>query len=410
MSIRIVKAIWVFEKVYVPDCCYFAPNFQPCSFMNIVIATDKFKGSLSSFAVCDAMEQGLLKASPGFTITKLPLSDGGDGLADVLAYYTSAKKVVVTVSDPLLRSVQAYYLLAADGKTAFIEMAQASGLLLLQPHEYNPLQTTTFGTGELVKHALQHGVSKIVLGIGGSATNDGGIGMAAALGYRFLDEHGNELKPVGENLVRIHTIDAITKIVLADVAIEVACDVTNYLTGDSGAAKTYAPQKGATPEMVEQLEKGMVHFAAVVQRQLGVDIATIKGGGAAGGMGAGSVLFLNAQIRSGVELLLQYSHAEKYIAAADMVITGEGKLDVQSLHGKVVHGVAELCRKYNKPVIALCGAIDVDLEAAHTAGLTAAYSIISKPMQLEEAMSKAEALLRNTAYNLGNFLKTSYHL
>lgn len=395
------------------DCRYFAHTILllfAAVFMKIVIATDKFKGSLSSFAACEAIARGLQKASAAFSITQLPLSDGGDGLAEVMAYYTKAKKIVVTVSDPLLRPVPASYLLSQDGTTAFIEMAQASGLLLLQPQEYNPMQATTFGTGELIKHALQHGVLKIILGIGGSATNDGGIGMAAALGYRFLDVNGNELKPAGENLGRIHTIDATGKIPMSDIAIEVACDVTNYLTGAEGAARVYAPQKGATPEMVEALEKGMVHFASVVKQQLHLNLTTIKGGGAAGGMGAGCVLFLNARLRSGVELLLQYSHAEKYIAEADCIITGEGKLDSQSLQGKVVYGVAALANKYHKPVIALCGTIDVDLESTDAAGLTAAFSIINKPMNLEDAVAQAETLLMDAAFNLGNFFKTSYHI
>jgi glycerate 2-kinase len=373
--------------------------------MKIVIAADKFKGSLDCFQVCDAIAAGLQQSMPGVHITKLPLSDGGEGLADVMAYYTGAEKINVTVSDPLFRPVQAQFLLSADGKTAIIEMAQASGLLLLHPQEYNPLQTTTYGTGQLIKAALQQGVSKIILGIGGSATNDCGIGMAAALGYAFLDANGQALKPVGENLGHIQTIDTSNKINLDGVSIEVACDVTNYLTGEAGAAKIYAPQKGASPEMVEALEKGILHFAALVKQQLGVDLNALKGGGAAGGMGAGSVLFLNAAMRSGVQLLLHYSHAEKHIKAADLVITGEGKLDVQSLQGKVVHGVAESAKMYIKPVIALCGTLDISVDVLNRSGIAAAFSILQKPMSLEEAMESAECLLVQSACNLGNVLK-----
>ena len=376
--------------------------------MNIVIAGDKFKGCLSSFQVCDAMATGLLQAAPHFTITKIPLSDGGEGLADVMSHYTNAKKVTTTVCDPLFRPIQASYFLSRDNHTAIIEMAQASGLLLLQPHEYNPLQTSTFGTGQLIKHALQQGVSKIILGIGGSATNDCGIGMAAALGYRFLDAQGQELKPIGENLSQIETINVTDKIDLNKVTIEVACDVTNRLTGENGAARMYAPQKGATPQMVQALENGMLHFALVVKRHAKIDLNTIESGGAAGGMGAGCVLFLNATLKRGVELLLQYSDAEVHIRNADVVLTGEGKLDVQSLHGKVVQGVAALSATYHKPVVALCGTIDLDLQVAHNAGITAAFSIIDKPLSLAEALLQSETLLTKAAYNLGNFFKTSY--
>lgn len=376
--------------------------------MNIVIAADKFKGSLDSFQVCDAVEQGLMKASHRFAVTKLPLSDGGDGLTQVLAHYTKAVEQTATVCDPLFRPVSAPYLLSADGTTAFIEMAQASGLALLQPPEYNPLQTTTYGTGQLIAAALQHEVSKIVVGIGGSATNDGGIGMAAALGYRFLDANGRELKPVGGNLLQVEKIDASNKTPMSHAVFEVACDVTNLLTGAEGATRVYAPQKGATPQMVATLETGMQHFTSIVQRDFNIDLNTITGGGAAGGLGAGCVLFLGAVLRRGVELVLPYSNAETYISEADVVITGEGKLDVQSLHGKVVQGVVALSRKYNKPVVALCGAVDVDVHLLKEAGLTAAFSIINKPMSLNDAMTQAQPLLVETAYNLGNFFKTSY--
>lgn len=374
--------------------------------MNIVIAADKFKGSLDSFQVCDAVARGLQQASPKFNITKLPLSDGGDGLAGVMAFYTGAKKVFTTVCDPLFRPVPAHYLLSADGSTAIIEMAQASGLLLLQPPEYNPLGTTTYGTGELIRAALRQGVSKIILGIGGSATNDCGIGMAAALGYRFLDAQGQVLKPVGESLAAIQTIDESDRIAFSAVSFEVACDVTNYLTGERGAAATYAPQKGATPQMVEQLEAGALHFAAVVKQQFGVDLNSMESGGAAGGMGAGCALFLDATLRRGVELVLYHSGAERHIKAADMVITGEGKIDAQSLQGKVVHGVAALCKKANKPLLALCGTLDVSIETLHAVGVTAAFSILPKPMLLEEALAQAEPLLEQAAFNLGNFFKT----
>jgi glycerate kinase len=381
---------------------------QLCLFMNLVIAADKFKGSLDSFQVCDAVARGLQRAMPEVRIAKLPLSDGGDGLTNVLAHYTGAEKVFVKVSDPLFRPVQACYLLSAEKQTAVIEMAQASGLMLLKPGEYNPMQTTTYGTGELIKHALRQGVSKLIVGIGGSATNDCGIGMAAALGCRFLDAQGAELKPVGESLAQVQTIDVSRNLLPKGVRVEVVSDVSNFLTGAGGAARLYAPQKGATPVMVEALENGMLRFADVVKQQFGIDLNIIQGGGAAGGMGAGCVLFLGAALSSGVELLLTYSNAEHHIQAADLVITGEGKLDAQSLQGKVVHGVTELCKTYGKPVVALCGTVDMDISLLQVAGLTAAFSIITKPMSLDEAQAGAALLLEQAACNLGNFFKTSY--
>jgi glycerate kinase len=232
--------------------------------------------------------------------------------------------------------------------------------------------------------------------------------MAAALGYRFLDAQGAELKPVGESLAQVQTIDVSRSILMKGVTIEVASDVANFLTGDNGAAKMYAPQKGATPFMVETLEKGMLRFADVVKKQFGTDLNVIRGGGAAGGMGAGCVLFLGATLSSGVELVLTYCNAEHHIQAADLVITGEGKLDAQSLQGKVVHGVTELCKTYGKPVVALCGTVDINISLLQVAGLTAAFSIITKPMSLDEAQAGAALLLEQAACNLGNFFKTSY--
>jgi glycerate kinase len=338
--------------------------------MNIVIATDKFKGSLSSFAVC---------------ATKF-----------------------VTVSDPLFRPVEARFLLSGDGQTAFIEMAQASGLMRLQPAEYNPLRTSTLGTGELIKAAVQEGVTKIILGIGGSATNDAGIGMAAALGYRFLDGRGKALVPVGENLRLIQHIDSNTKINLEKVAVDVACDVENYLTGAAGATIIYGPQKGATPAMVTALEEGMVHFATVVKNTFAIDLQSIKGSGAAGGIGAGAIAFLRARLIRGAALLLDISKAEQYIKKADLVLTGEGKLDLQTLQGKVVQGVVALGTRHGKPVVALCGTVDLGIEAIRQSGLAAAFSILDKPMDLPTALTAAEPLLVQAAYNVGNFFKTSY--
>lgn len=370
-------------------------------YMKIVIAADKFKQSLSSVDVCRAIREGLLVASPAFDITSLPLSDGGDGLAEILAFYSPFEKLTDTVCDPLWRPIAATWLYAENERLAFIEMAQASGLHLLQPSEYNCAITTTYGTGQLIKKALEKGARKIIIGIGGSATNDGGIGMAAALGYRFLDADGKEVPPVGGSLALVETIDSTAKVSLDGVTVQVACDVTNYLTGENGAARIYAPQKGASPQQVEELEKGMQHFGAVVRRQFGKELESIEGGGAAGGMGAGCVLFLGAQIVRGTAIAFQYSEAEQHIKNADVVITGEGRIDDQTWNGKLVHAVTNLCKKYNKPVVALCGTLSLSAEQLKATGLTAAFSILQGPMPLEEAMQKAFPMLSQTAYSLG---------
>ena len=372
--------------------------------MKILIAPDKFKHSLSSFEVCAAIIEGLSAASDSFTFTTLPLADGGDGLSEIISHYTSAKKQTVRAFDPLFREIETSFLVSEDGETVFIEMAKASGLQLLQPSEYNPMLTSTYGTGQLIKEAINRKARNIILGIGGSATNDAGIGMAAALGYRFFDEHGNELKPVGENLIRICSIDTSAAINTGNIRIEVACDVSNPLTGENGAAAIYAPQKGAGPEIVIQLEKGMIHFAEILKHQLGKDINAIEGAGAAGGLGAGCIAFLNAKLISGIELALQYSEAEKHIINADVVITGEGKIDEQTLSGKVLSGLAKLCLRHKKPLIALCGTLDLTEEQLKQSGITSAFSILNRPMPLSEAYKDAHKMLSETSMNIGKLL------
>lgn len=372
--------------------------------MKVLIAADKFKNSLTSFAVCEAVKKGFVTSSPIFSLFELPMSDGGDGLAAVMAHYIPSKKIDVVVSDPLFRPVQASFYLS-DTKIAFVEMAQASGLHRLQPHEYNCLKTTTYGTGELLQAALEQGAQKIILGIGGSATNDGGMGMAQALGYQFLDKEGQVLKPIGENLVHIDRIDASNALKWKKEQVLVACDVTNYLTGPEGAAYVYGPQKGADASMIEQLEEGMQHFAKIVQRDLGFDLNNIKGGGAAGGLGAGCVAFINAQLRSGVDIVLQYSRADEYVQQADVVITGEGKIDEQTLNGKLIAGITQLGARYQKPVIAVCGTLALTTQQLKQLGLTAAFSILQKPMTLQEASENAFDLLTQTSFSIAQLLK-----
>lgn len=393
----------------------------------IVIAPDKFKGSLDSFAVCANIEKGLRMAAADLEIIQLPLADGGDGLLDIIARYKDVRIHRAIVKGPLFKPVSADWLLSADGRTAYIEMAKASGLQLLEPSEYNCLLSSTYGTGELIGEAIRAGAEEIVIGIGGSATNDGGIGMAAALGYRFLDAGGEELAPIGASLVRLARIEApqmpgrqgsgwlesagqATAMPTArreestgwqGVKFRVACDVRSPLCGDSGATRVYAPQKGADPLMVEQLEAGMLHYAEVLRRDLGIDVSGREGAGAAGGLGAGCMVFLQAGLVKGTDLVIEYSNAEQHIQVADLIITGEGKMDRQTLEGKLVAGIAALGKRYHKPVVAICGTLELSAAEWKEMGITAAFSIVNGPMSLEEARAHSAALLGETAYNIG---------
>jgi glycerate kinase len=383
--------------------------------VKVVIAPDKFKGSLTSFEVCDAIEKGLQKASPSFDIIKLPLADGGDGLSEVISYYTHATPQPAEVFNPLFKKIYSSWLLSADGKTAFIEMAKASGLQLLQPAQYNPSQTSTYGTGQLIKTAIDRNVEQIILGIGGSATNDGGIGMASALGYTFIDENDKKLSPIGGNLIHIkhiirltpnpspHGDGNVTSVDIDKVQVQVACDVKNLLYGENGASRMYGPQKGADAQMVEELEAGMMNYAEVVKKDLGVDVSKTEGGGAAGGLGAGCIAFLNAELINGIQLVMQYANVEEHIRNADLVITGEGKLDEQTLEGKLVAGIASLGKKYNKPVTVLCGSRSITDKQLQQLGVSA-FSIMDQTKNLEEAIRNASYILTDIAFQLGSHL------
>ncbi|MDR3711731.1 MAG: glycerate kinase [Puia sp.] len=370
----------------------------------ILIAPDKFKGSLPGPAICELIEKGLLSACPGLRITRLPLADGGDGLLDMVLQYRAAETRTAEVRDPLGRPVSARWLLSEQDGTAYIEMAAASGLDLLKPDEYDCMRASTYGTGQLIREAIGAGVREVILGIGGSATNDGGMGMAAALGYRFLDSRGEELSPGGENLSRIKTIGAPDQRIWEGIRFRVACDVKNPLCGPQGATRVYAPQKGATPAMVEVLESGMRHYAELVEAFTGREIAGLPGAGAAGGLGAGCMAFLEAVLVGGTELAIEYSHAERLAREADLIITGEGRLDHQTLQGKLVSGIAALGKKYDKPVVAICGSLELTPEELREAGITAAFSIVSKPMSLEEAIGEAPRLLYSLSCNIGSLL------
>lgn len=324
--------------------------------MNILVAPDKFKETYDAISIAKEIQQHITHLYANHHVRLLPLADGGEGTAQILTFNSGGQLHTAEVFGPLFRCVNARYGISGDGTTAFVEMAEASGLQLIEPVRRNPLHTTSFGFGQLIKEALQHGVEQIIMGIGGSATNDAGIGMAAALGFRFSDAKGNGLLPVGRNLWKVATIENSNQTTdLKIIKIKVACDVNNPLYGKNGAAFIYAAQKGANAEEIAQLDRGLRHFAHVVKYSGRGDVAFQKGAGAAGGLGAGAMAFLNARLLPGIELVFEEINFEKHLKNTDLIITGEGKIDSQSLRGKVIGGVGRIAHKHNIPVIALCG-------------------------------------------------------
>ena len=374
--------------------------------MKFVIAPDKYKGSLTAFEFCNAVEEGLFKALGKVEIIKMPLADGGDGTIDVVKHYLKGDIVKVKVNDPLFRTIEAQYLFSRETRISYIEMAEASGLKLLKEGEKNCMRTTTLGTGELIADALQKGAKEIILGIGGSATNDAGIGMASALGFRFLDANNTVLEPKGENLIHIKTIDASgVNPLLKNVVVKVACDVTNPLYGKNGAAYIYASQKGASNEDIEALDNGLRNYSRIIQRHFGIDLQQIEGAGAAGGMGAGSMVFLNAQLTSGIDLIKELADFDTNIKGADWVITGEGNLDDQTLSGKTISGVIKSAKAQNVPVAALCGSVNISVNAQKELGLDYAVSIVKGISDLEEAIASSYSNLVHATYNFASILK-----
>ncbi|MGB4686320.1 MAG: glycerate kinase [Limnochordia bacterium] len=362
----------------------------------IVIAPDSFKGSLSSTEAAQAMARGVQRALPEAELVLLPLSDGGEGLVESLVTASGGELLEYEVTGPLGTPVTAQMGLMGGGRTAVIEMAQASGLVLVPEAERNPLVTTTFGTGELIAKALDLGCDHLIIGIGGSATNDGGMGMAQALGVRFLDEEGELLGSGGGELARLASID-LSRLDprLEDVRIEVACDVNNPLTGPQGASHVYGPQNGATPEMVEFLDAALARYDRILQRDAGQDVGRVPGAGAAGGLGAGLMALLGGRLVSGIELVLSALDFETKAAGASLVLTGEGKFDAQSAYGKVPMGVARRSRALGVPVVVIAGTVLPSAEILHGEGVSAYFSIINRPMSLKEAMEGAVELLEN---------------
>ncbi|MFT4848967.1 MAG: glycerate kinase [Sediminicola sp.] len=366
--------------------------------MKIVIAPDKFKGSLSSLEFCSAVEDGINRISAEVDILKLPLADGGDGTIEIANYYLGGTLIEVEVNNPLFRPINASYLYAQNSQTAFIEMAEASGLWLLKEEEQDCKNTTTFGTGEMILHAVEKGAKKIILGIGGSATNDCGIGMATALGYKFIDRDNKEVKPIGASLSRICSIDdANVSSKLKQVTFQVACDVNNPLYGKNGAAHVYAKQKGASTEDIEMLDLGLKCFSEVLTTKYNIHPQTIKGAGAAGGMGIAAIVFLKANLESGIQVMKELANFDHQIADADWIISGEGKLDVQTLSGKTIDGVLKSAKMYSIPVAVFCGQIALDKDALNNFGITYAQDILSRSSDLNDALNNSYTYLSEIA-------------
>ena len=367
-----------------------------------VLAPDSFKESMSAQRACEAMERGIRKVLPDAKVVQVPMADGGEGTVDALVDGSGGTSVEVTVSGPIpTGKVRTYFGLLADRQTAVIEMAKANGIELLAEEKRNPLITSTYGTGEMIKAALDQGVKKIIIGIGGSVTNDGGAGMAQALGVRLLDKESNELAAGGGALSRLAKIDMTTiDARLADTEVVIASDVTNPLTGPNGASVIFGPQKGATPEMVEELDKNLTHYAEIIKKDLAIDIAKQAGAGAAGGLGAGLLVFAGASMHSGVDLVIELTNLEEEIAHADYVFTGEGGMDFQTKFGKAPYGVAKLAKKYNKPVFACAGYIGEQVEVLYDEGMTAIFGILDKAGSLDAALKSGEANLERTVENI----------
>lgn len=379
--------------------------------MKIVIAPDSYKESLSALEVATAIELGFREIWPEADYVKIPVADGGEGTVEAMVAATAGRLVHVDVTGPLGSRVQAFYGLSGDRRSAFIEMAAASGLALVPVGSRDPLKTTSRGTGELIRHALDAGVEHIVIGIGGSATNDGGAGMVQALGARLLDAQNNDIVHGGAGLEALARID-ISQLDarLAACRIEVACDVTNRLTGKEGASAVFGPQKGATPEVVARLDRALTHYAQLISRDLDVNVLELAGGGAAGGMGAALYAFCGAQLRSGIEIVTDALHLDAWVADADLVVTGEGRIDSQTIHGKVPVGVASVAKRYNKPVIGIAGSLTPDVGIVHDHGIDAVFSVIYTICTLEDALKNAKENVRMTARNVAATLRAGQQL
>lgn len=375
--------------------------------MKFILAPDSFKESMTAKEACISMENGIRKVFKDATCIHVPMADGGEGTVDALIESTNGNLHEVEVTAPLGNKVKAKFGILGDGKTAVIEMAEASGIHLVKLEDRNPLLTTTFGTGELIKYALDMNIERIIIGLGGSATNDGGVGMLQALGASFKDSDGKEIAFGGGVLKDLCTIDlsGFDKRIY-DVKIEVACDVKNPLTGENGASFVFGAQKGGNKETLEELDSNLKHYAEVVKRDMGKEIDKVEGAGAAGGLGAALIGFCNGKLESGIDLVIKYSDLEDKVRKADFVFTGEGSIDFQTKFGKTPIGVAKIAKKYNIPVIAFGGRIGEGIDELYSLGIDSVIGITPGVISLDEALNKGKDNLEISAENVVRILET----
>lgn len=377
--------------------------------MKIVIAPDSFKESLSALEVAAAIEAGFREIFPDADYIKVPMADGGEGTVQAIIDATGGRRVELGARGPMGEPVRAFYGLA--GSTAVIEMAAASGLELVPPAARDPLRATSFGTGELIRAALDAGARRFVLGVGGSATNDGGAGMLQALGVRLLDAHGAELGSGGGALAQLARIDVSSLDPrVGDAVFEIACDVDNPLVGPDGASAVFGPQKGASADMVRQLDTNLRHFADIILRDLGCDVANVAGAGAGGGTSAAMLAFLGGRLRPGSELVADTVGLERTVQDADLVITGEGRIDRQTIQGKTPVGVARVARRHGKPVIAIGGSLGADAGVVHSHGIDAVFAAVRCPCTVEEALRDAALKLRRAARDVAAAVRLGMEL
>lgn len=373
--------------------------------MKIVVAPDSFKESMSAKEVCDSIEKGLLSVSKDWEIVKVPMADGGEGTLEALVDATNGKIFNEKTLNPLGKEITSKFGILGGKNIAVIEMASTSGLELISPEKRNPYITTTYGTGQLMLKALEQNVEEIILGIGGSATNDGGAGMLQALGAKLLDENREEIDFGGYELSKLDRIDfsSLDKR-LKNIKILVACDVTNPLTGKDGSSYIFGKQKGATPEMIEILDRNLLHYSKIIKRDLGFDVNNVSGAGAAGGLGAG-LLTLGAVLKKGIDIVIEANELDKKVQGADLVITGEGSIDGQTRFGKTPYGVVTIAKKYNIPTITLAGNIGKDIDILYDYGFDTIFSIMQGVDTLENALKKGKENIERTAKNIGYFIK-----
>lgn len=373
--------------------------------MRFLFASDSFKGSLSSEKIIELLKESAENVFPGCETRGVPIADGGEGTVDAVIAVTKGEKRVIEVYGPLMEKVESSYGIF-HGDCAIIEMAAASGLPMVSPEKRNPLNTTTYGTGELIRDALDQGYKKISIAIGGSATNDGGMGAMRALGMRFLDAEGKELEGRGSDLAKVVDIDSTNLFsAVAKAEFTVMCDVNNPLTGPKGATYTFGKQKGGTPEILDELEMGMKNYAMVIQKKFGINVDSIAGAGAAGGLGAALCVFLNAEMKSGIETVLDLIDFDGLLEETDLVVTGEGRIDWQSAFGKVPSGIGQRCQAKGIPAVAVVGGMGNGAEKIYEFGVESIIPTINGAMEMEEALDRAEELYRGAAERLFRLIR-----